>query len=82
MHLLPIRSTYRWAGAIQHDHEILLVAKTRAELADAVQRAVLAPHSYDVPAITIVPVLGGSPAYLDWINTETDMPRPSSPVVE
>ena len=74
MHLLPIRSTYRWQGAIQHDEEMLLVAKTRAELADAVQRAVLAQHSYDVPAITVVPVVGGSPAYLDWIGAETETP--------
>jgi periplasmic divalent cation tolerance protein len=75
VHLLPIRSTYRWAGAIQHDEEILLVAKTRAELADVVQRAVLKMHSYEVPAITIVALAGGSPAYLDWVDAETQSER-------
>jgi periplasmic divalent cation tolerance protein len=71
VHQLPIRSTYRWADAVQHDDEILLVAKTRAELADSVQRAVLAVHAYDVPAITSVAIVGGSPEYLAWIDAET-----------
>ena len=71
VHQLPIRSSYRWAGAVQHDDEILLVAKTRAQLADSVQRAVLAKHSYELPGITVVALVGGSPAYLDWIDAET-----------
>jgi periplasmic divalent cation tolerance protein len=75
VHLLPIRSTYRWAGVVQHDEEILLLAKTRAELAESAQQAVLARHSYDVPAITIVTIVGGSPDYLAWIDAETGSHR-------
>ena len=68
---LPIRSTYRWDGAVQHDDEILLLVKTRAARFDAVAAAVRELHSYDVPAITAVPILLGSGDYLAWIDSET-----------
>ncbi len=68
---LPIRSTYRWSGAVQHDDEILLLVKTRATRFDDVSSLVGELHSYDVPAITAVPVVRGSDDYLGWIDHET-----------
>ena len=68
---IPIRSTYRWDGAIQHDDEILLLVKTRAARFDDVVATVRELHSYDVPAITAVPLAHGSDDYLAWIDDET-----------
>ena len=68
---LPIRSTYRWDGAVQHDDEILLLVKTRAARFEAVATAVRELHSYDVPAITAVPIVHGGGDYLAWIDAET-----------
>jgi Uncharacterized protein involved in tolerance to divalent cations len=68
---LPIRSTYRWDGEVQHDDEILLLVKTRAARFDDVAAAVRELHSYDVPAITAVPIVSGSDDYLAWIDAET-----------
>jgi periplasmic divalent cation tolerance protein len=68
---LPIRSTYRWDGAIQHDEEILLLVKTRAARFDDVAATVRELHSYDVPAITAVPIAHGSDDYIAWIDAET-----------
>lgn len=68
---VPIRSTYRWEGEVQHDDEILLLVKTTADRVDAATTAVLALHSYDVPAVTVVAIAGGSGDYLDWVATET-----------
>lgn len=68
---LPIRSTYRWEGAVQHDDEILLLVKTRAARFDEVAATVRELHSYDVPAITAVPIVAGSSDYRAWIDTET-----------
>lgn len=67
---VPIRSTYRWEGVVQHDDEILLLVKTTAARFDDVAAAVRELHSYDVPAITAVPVVRGSGNYLDWIDRE------------
>ena len=68
---VPIRSTYRWQGGVEHDDEVLLLVKTTRARYRAVETAVLAAHSYDVPAITCVPIVAGSDDYLAWIEAET-----------
>lgn len=65
------RSTYRWDGELQHDDEVLLLAKTTPDRVEAATAAVLALHSYDVPAVTVVPIVGGSDDYLAWVVAET-----------
>jgi periplasmic divalent cation tolerance protein len=67
---LPIRSTYRWDGTVQHDDEILLLVKTTTAAFDDVAATVRELHSYDLPAITAVPIVRGSEEYLDWIDRE------------
>ena len=69
--LLPIDSVYRWKGAVETAAEMLLLAKTRAGLAEAAIAALKAAHSYDTPEIIVLPVTAGLPAYLDWIEAET-----------
>lgn len=68
---LPIRSVYRWRGSIERDDELLLLVKTTSSRVAAVTAAVLELHSYDVPAITVVEVAGGSADYLAWVRAET-----------
>lgn len=68
---LPIRSTYRWEGTVEHDDEILLLIKTSDDRYAEVEAAVLDVHSYDVPAITAVAITAGSADYLGWIAAET-----------
>lgn len=70
--ILPaMTSVYRWQGALQKDHEAVLILKTRAELADRATARVLALHSYDCPCVMALDVAGGNPAFLDWITVET-----------
>lgn len=69
--LAPVRSTYRWQGAIERAEEIpLLIKCTRARYAD-VEAAIAAAHPYDVPEIIALPVAAGRAAYLAWIDAET-----------
>ena len=68
---LPIRSVYRWEGAVVEDHEALLLIKTRAERFEAVAAVVRDLHDYDVPEIVALPVVAGSRDYLDWVDAET-----------
>jgi periplasmic divalent cation tolerance protein len=70
-HIDEIRSTYWWDGAVQNDPEFRIEFKTPADRADALQAAILAAHSYDVPQVIVTPILGGSPAYLQWLTEET-----------
>jgi len=65
-----ISSLYWWGNAIQQDKESLLIVKTRAELLDEVIRLVKEVHSYEVPEIIALPVIGGNHEYLEWIDRE------------
>ena len=66
-----IESIYHWQGAVVQDKEVLLVLKTRAELVDAVIAKVKELHSYTCPCVVALPILGGNPAYLEWLGQET-----------
>lgn len=68
----PVRSTFRWDGAVSHESEVLLVIKTRASLFDAVERLVRTHHSYDVPEIVAVPIVHAGADYLAWLEAETE----------
>lgn len=64
-------SVYRWQGKLQSETEAALVLKTQASLAEAVTDRVRALHSYECPCVVVLPVVGGNPAFLDWIAQET-----------
>ena len=66
----PITSTYRWQGAIETSQEWMCVAKTRASHYAAVELAIRAVHSYEVPEILAVEVTFGARGYLDWLSGE------------
>lgn len=72
-----IQSTYRWKGAVESASEYLLLAKTRASLADRLIDFIRRAHSYDVPEIIVTPITGGFEGYLDWIISETRGQPPS-----
>jgi periplasmic divalent cation tolerance protein len=65
-----VTSIYKWEGKVQRDQEWLLVAKSRRDVLDALVRRVQALHSYDVPEVIALPLVGGSEAYLRWIDRE------------
>lgn len=65
--MLPIRSVYVWKGEVEHDEEVLVLLKTRADQFDAIAELVGSQHSYELPAITVLPMTGTG-AYLDWVD--------------
>ena len=66
-----VRSFYRWQGAVEDAAELLLVAKTRADRAEALAARVKELHPYGLPEVLTLPAAGGSAAYLDWVRTES-----------
>jgi len=65
--MFAIDSIYRWEGKVQEDAEWMVQAKTSAAAAQAATDRILALHSYAVPEVTVTPIIGGSPAYLEWV---------------
>lgn len=70
--VLPgMTSIYRWQGHIQEDAEAVLILKSRDDLIRAVVARIKALHSYDVPCVVALPIAGGNPDFLKWIESET-----------
>jgi periplasmic divalent cation tolerance protein len=74
----PIRSIYRWQGAVEEADEHLLLVKARAADVAALDARVRALHGYEVPEVVALPVVGGSAAYLAWVAASTGR-APSTP---
>ena len=66
-----VQSIYRWRGAVEEASEVLLVVKTRASRADALAARVRSLHPYELPEVVVLPVRGGSRAYLQWVAAES-----------
>ncbi len=69
----PVTSTYRWGGEVQTAREWLCQVKTRRELYEAVEAAILQLHPYDVPEIVATEILSASPAYLKWLDQQVEL---------
>jgi periplasmic divalent cation tolerance protein len=69
--LVPIHSVYRWKGAVEEAPETLLVIKTRQDRVDEVMQFIRKHHTYEVPEMTVMPLAGGWPEYLAWIDAES-----------
>jgi periplasmic divalent cation tolerance protein len=72
VNIVPKVSTlYRWQGKIETGTESLMTIKSRAALLDDIISLVKTYHSYDLPEVITTPIIGGNPAYLDWLKQET-----------
>ena len=67
-------SIYMWEGKRERGTEAAMLIKTRAELADRVVAEARQLHPYTNPALLILPVEGGSDAFLRWITEQTAKP--------
>src|SRR5438270_8733545 len=69
-----VHSFYYEDGQLQREHEALLLVKTLASRAVAVQEFIRDHHSYEVPEILELPIEGGSSAYLSWLEKQVVQP--------
>jgi periplasmic divalent cation tolerance protein len=72
-----IVSIYTWKGVPQVDREQQLIIKTTDDLTTALWEALRKHHPHDVPEFVVVPVVGGSEDYIQWIE-ESVGPRKES----
>ena len=70
VNILPgeVTSIYRWKGKVESAKERLLLMKTSRKRLAKLRAAVERLHSYEVPEFIALPIVAGSPAYLDWIE--------------
>jgi periplasmic divalent cation tolerance protein len=65
----PVQSLYRWQGKVANDREFLLIIKTSRHRFDEVRSCIASIHSYTTPEIISLPIIDGSPDYLQWIES-------------
>ena len=67
-----IHSIYWWQGKIEESSEALLIVKTRITKLDELIDVVKSIHSYEVPEIIALPIIGGYSTYLEWLNSSIE----------
>lgn len=69
VNIIPrVNSSFWWQGNLESAAESLLIVKTRASLVNEVVALVKENHSDTVPEIIALPIIGGNPDYLEWIE--------------
>ncbi len=66
-------SIYSWQGKTESAEEIPVLIKTYDHHYTKIEQAIKTIHPYELPEVIIVPIIGGLPAYLQWIS-ETILP--------
>ncbi len=66
-----MESVYRWEGTVETDRERQLIIKTTAQRVSALKTRLHEIHTSEVPEFLVVPVIGGSERYLNWLRDST-----------
>ena len=64
-------SIYKWEEKLEESQEVIMIAKTRKTLMPKLIEKVNSLHSYDCPCILELPIQGGNPDFLSWIESQT-----------
>ncbi len=64
----PVSSFFWWQGKIKEEKEVLVIMKSHETLFKKLSKRVMELHSYDTPEILALPIVNGSPSYLDWMK--------------
>ena len=65
----PASSLFHWSGKAETAEEYLIFMKSRRDLFDKLTETVKALHSYEVPEILVLPIIGGSEEYIVWLGS-------------
>ena len=66
-----VTSHFWWQDKLEKADEQLLVVKTRENLLPDLIKTVKKLHRDEVPEIIALPIAGGNPDYLSWLDSET-----------
>lgn len=72
----PVTSTYRWRGELCRSREWMCLIKSDAIRQRDVEREIRAIHSYELPGIIAVPIVGGDEDYLSWYAQSLEVAQP------
>jgi periplasmic divalent cation tolerance protein len=71
VNIIPgVSSHFWWKDKLDKSEESLVIVKSKESLLPDITRSVRKIHSYSVPEIIALPIIGGSREYLEWIDSE------------
>jgi len=72
VNIIPgVESVYKWKGKIENSNEVVLIVKTIDDKVKNTIKRIKELHTYELPDIVVIPIIGGLKEYLDYINRET-----------
>lgn len=63
-----VESLFWWKGKIDHAEEALLIIKSKRTKLNKIIKLVKSLHTYQVPEIIALPIIGGYKPYLRWLD--------------
>lgn len=68
INVVDVNSFFKWQGKLEEEREALLIMKTTQDKTEEVVKRVKELHSYEVPEVIVLPIIGGHEGYLEWIK--------------
>ena len=65
-----VQSLYHWKGTMVLEKEVMLVMKTTRLRYRRLEQKIKQLHPYEVPEVIAVPLICGSPQYIEWVTRE------------
>ncbi|THJ23784.1 MAG: divalent-cation tolerance protein CutA [Nitrospira sp. CG24D] len=65
-----VQSMYQWKGKIVREKEAMLVMKTTRARYQKLEQKIKQLHPYEVPEVIAMPLICGSPQYIEWVKRE------------
>jgi len=66
----PMTSYFHWQGKLDSAQEYLCLIKSRDDLFQELEAAIINIHPYEVPEIVATPITKGGKDYLNWLAAE------------
>jgi len=67
-----VESMFWWKDKIETAQETLLIIKTSSTHLEDIVNMVKQVHSYEIPEVIALPIIGGSSDYLKWLDSEVN----------
>lgn len=68
-----VNSLYLWEGKINSNCEVVAIMKSRNDQADKIVERIESMHSYDQPAVVIIPIGKANRSFTNWVNNVIDI---------
>ncbi|MCJ7444230.1 MAG: divalent-cation tolerance protein CutA [Methanotrichaceae archaeon] len=72
VNISQVKSHFIWEGKLSEEQEAMMIIKTESRLVDRLKSRIKELHSYQLPEIIVVPIVGGDEVYLHWIRESID----------